>query len=339
MIRLFAALAFLIISQPSFAGDMVRNGGDLIVCDSAEFAGHTSAVLDFAAALTTTSNPNLVLPFETVSDLSMAIREKNQALADDLSHFLNDAVAQLGGYAKPHAFHQWKPSKLKLLNISDEELAERERLIASLPDSCIREAEGKKVIQLRQLVAREKETGRNRTTFYFDAEAMKLIEKRPDQLSFLLIHEWLWSHAKHANTVRELNWYLHSHEWKDMEGVEFLHALASMGFNFATDKTDVSPIIRIVPAGGLEPNGHERFKLPDHAIISEQTTKITFSNLLHAKVTVGAYLGGQSRELCTFQDTCVIEVSKIGEFPAALWVQQEPMRDPVWDIKFISLFK
>jgi hypothetical protein len=339
LIRVLSIVATLISSLTSYAGDMVRNGGDLIICDAAEFGEHKSALLDYAVALISNTNAEIELPFETISDLSLAIRQKDKNLADDLSFFIDEAMGQIYGNAMPNARNVWKPSKLRLLNIGDEELAEREQLVSALPDSCLHDVGGKKSVQLRQLVAREKETGRNRTTFYFDSEAMELIKDRPDQLSFLIIHEWLWSHAGHANTVRELNWYFHAYEWKTMDTVDFLNALASMGFNFSSEKTEVSPTIRIAPAGGVEPNGHERFTIPGHFVVSKMTTKVTFKNSLRTKVAIGAYIGSESRELCSFQIECTVDVSQIGEFPAALWVQREPMLDPIWDIKFISLFK
>jgi hypothetical protein len=125
----------------------------------------------------------------------------------------------------PHFTYVWEEASFGLVDIKDEDL------VSLLPENC-RGPNGQ--AQIIQAVVRQPSgfTGMpNKIVFGYQPKVLKeMHERAPLQLSFLLVHEWLWEFSQNVQVNRRVNRFLHSVEFQEMSRDQILSTLRAMGF-------------------------------------------------------------------------------------------------------------
>ena len=315
------------------AADTRHNGGDLVTCRSesgAEFKG--SFALDYLVGVSGTPEGRAAL-IQEPSSLSTYLLSKVPSAGRDLDEFMSDMWNQIHSQPIWSSKHVWRERRLGLNNLRDEELT------SPLPDNCYEGTGPDRVVKLRQIVVREEMPATRSIVFNFSRPVFEEIEHDPMQNSFLMIHEWLWSHADNADVVRNLNWFLHSKEMLDMEPSAVIFRLASMGFKFRSPSHDGdTATIKVTFTGRNEPNGRPQFQVPEYVFVSGDLNKIVFVSTGAERFLVRK-MDTFNVDLCTLRMECIVPHTAISSYPALLWVERDPLLDPIWDTKPVTLLQ
>ena len=116
--------------------------------------------------------------------------------------------------------HVWEPTDYQLTEINDEDLP----LAIEIPVNC--RENGK--LQLVQAVIRQNPTftGSKLIVYkYMPKIFEKLENEKPLQLSFLLIHEFLWSISDNVDRNRRINWFFHSADFQKLSRLDVIDRL------------------------------------------------------------------------------------------------------------------
>ncbi|MGI4991616.1 hypothetical protein ACRXCV_03255 [Halobacteriovorax sp. GFR7] len=186
-------------------GSRVGNGGDILLC------GNSIEVLDSYRAKNYSSDKMAINEEATPA----AIIEK---LENTIPHLGKSLRVFISNYKERQSFSDstyWSPED-ELINIEDEEL------MSKLPADC----------SLVQAVVRFKTA---RKIFFFNKEVFSNISE--EQLSWILVHEWLWDYLKSSSDIRDVNHFLHSYEFIDANESEMMSFLNKFDFN--VDKTQL----------------------------------------------------------------------------------------------------
>ena len=122
----------------------------------------------------------------------------------------------------------WNGVDLDLFNLNDEELVSNE-LAELLPYNC----KPQPVFNMpKQIVIREK-FSEDLIFFHFEKRLFQKLKNWPQQFSFLVVHEWLWSYFSSDNLegLRKANSFLHSTEFFLLSHDEIAKKLESFGFD------------------------------------------------------------------------------------------------------------
>lgn len=194
-------LTVLLWSTAAAAQVEVGNGGDVVLCNgqdgTAQFDGHYS--LDYVATFDFgNGNRDIVtLPFEEQLD-----RIEAQLYTKATTYWLSFREFRQflfnNNIANPYV---WRGHPYGLIKITDENLAHL------LPPYCY-SRNARDELDVIQAVVRETRPGK--VVFNYDPNVTALLRQVPNQLSFLVVHEWLWNFAPNAGVVREINRLLHS---------------------------------------------------------------------------------------------------------------------------------
>ena len=217
-----AALALLlpIFRYENAAANTMGNGGDGVECLSS--SANTLAgtfVLDFLVDYqhTEESSPFYTGPMLPQDRILTLLERKAPDLAASFRSFLTNAVAQIGHDPDFTSNEVWVPTDLTGVDTQDQELYE------TLPINC--RADG--VVKLKQAVVRTERV--DGIIYKYDRAIFNLWLTDPLQLSFILVHEWLWSHVDSADYIREVNQLLHRANADDIPDSQFEGILARLG--------------------------------------------------------------------------------------------------------------
>ncbi|MCO4753134.1 MAG: hypothetical protein KC478_01565 [Bacteriovoracaceae bacterium] len=108
----------------------------------------------------------------------------------------------------------------KLYDVQDENLYIR------IPENC-----DEKLLQAVNLVKSPFKR------YYFDSEVLGLIEKEGDELSWLIVHEWLRDFIDDSDVIRIVNAYIHSQDFLDASDIEVDETLGRLGITSGRGKT------------------------------------------------------------------------------------------------------
>lgn len=204
-------------------GNGVGNGGDAIICHSSEqnhFQGFYS--LDYLAFYDPLNPPVAVSSInDSLNHIENLLQQKLPELSQSFrrfrSHFLN--------VTDPSKEHFWIASPSGLADIKDENFH------ALVPENC----RWKNEIHLAQAMIRfdSKSPGDpdNKVIFYYSAGVIDAMESTDaHQVSFLLVHEWLWEHSHNVHRNRQLNYLLHSELFNKLSRKEVRDQLKAFDF-------------------------------------------------------------------------------------------------------------
>ncbi len=226
----FISLASILIfafAIKAHASGTVLNGGDAVFCKAtpgAQMQGLYS--LDY---LVTYDSSVQFFNARTVEDshrriwmlLNKNLPELQASFKVFSKNFLNK---------DPHFTYIWEEASFGLVDIRDEDL------VSLLPENC-RGASGQ--AQIIQAVVRQPSrfTGMpNKTVFGYQPKVLKeMHERAPLQLSFLLVHEWLWEFSQNVQVNRRVNKFLHSVAFQEMSRDQIISTLREIGFAIPGD--------------------------------------------------------------------------------------------------------
>jgi hypothetical protein len=223
-------------------GNGVGNGGDAVDCRTSPnnpFAGYQS--LDFLVQY------DPALPPVSVPDLESSLRRIEEGLRRNLPELLSDFQEFKQNIFNETDFQKkrvWEKAPFGLFDLKDEEL------VTLVPENC--KTDGKTSIVQAAIRVPSSLSGRPEDTYvykYVPEVVDKLKTANPVQLSFLLVHEWLWDFSRNVQRNRRMNYWLHSgrleswsrDEWvKNLEGIGFtLPGLPEPAFSPGTCEPDV----------------------------------------------------------------------------------------------------
>lgn len=212
-----------LFSTESRAPFEVLDGGDAIKCrrsSAGELDGYY--FLDYAVDYNIGQDDQYLSSDHPAEDiLDLLKRNQSKVLAASLEHFLNSAKKQLNSGPDFSSEEIWLPSALD--DLHDENLYER------LPIECKRLVVDRSQVNIQQAVVRS-ERG-NGIVFKYDRRVLQDFRSKPSQLSFLLIHEWLWYHMNNSDFIRDVNKFLHRKDTHRLSSVAFNQAILRLGVN------------------------------------------------------------------------------------------------------------
>lgn len=203
-----------------WAGGEVTNGGDAVFCiphSSSPYSGYYS--LDYLLTKDSASEQELLTGSwsEIFDEIAQQLATKFPPLGRDLKAFKKRVYAD--DFSSPYI---WKKATFGLIDIKDEMIIEK------LPLNCYEKFDDS-TIRIFQAVIREPRS--SSTIYNYDPEIIKQLENVEYQLSFLLLHEWLWSYSDDVRVIRDANRLLHSAEIKTLSSFELSKRLKILGLN------------------------------------------------------------------------------------------------------------
>jgi hypothetical protein len=198
---LITLLQILFLSSPVFSQVEVGNGGDMLHCQpssgTAIFSGYYS--LDYVATYDYgNENADIVeLPFNAQLDrIESILYEKATSYWLSFKEYRKQ-LFQNNITNK----YIWRGHPYGLISIEDERLAQ------ILPPYCM---SGNPTSNEEVIQAVIRETRPGMVIFNYDSNLIDRLNDNTNQMSFLVVHEWLWNFATNAGSIREVNRFLHS---------------------------------------------------------------------------------------------------------------------------------
>lgn len=205
----------------------VGNGGDVVACRQSpdnNLKGYYS--LDYLVTYEERTNP-LVETTDARANLeriARVLQDKVPGLGESLLRY-----TRLIENANPARHRLWREANFGLVDLKDE------YLVDTLPANCKTDGEVK-VVQaaIRLTPAAAGVVPRTITYKYVPSVFRDLEKSAPLQLSFLLLHEWLWDISGNVQSNRNINRLLHSQDLTTLSAPELIGKLKSLGID---DKT------------------------------------------------------------------------------------------------------
>jgi hypothetical protein len=210
-------------------GGEVDNGGDVIVCDASgenAFVGYFSLdyLLTYQGANSNADVSEVLSAENSLDRIEKILESKSVVLAKSLSTYRRF----LSNHSDRSLPRIWEEATFGLTDIKDEDM------IRLLPRNCYHRDEEDR-IHLIQAVIRESRPGQ--IIYHYDSQIQIELQSTDSlQLSFLLVHEWLWDHATSARVVRDANRYLHSKRAETDSAFELEQALTRIGLDLTRDE-------------------------------------------------------------------------------------------------------
>lgn len=212
------ALSF-ICTQVSLAGGvLIGNGGNIIRCSN-----HSDfQTLDLVIAR---GSMGKHVDTEPVQNLNASFKRIEKIIELNLPFALEsfrEFTRSIKNKNKSDVFI-WKNRFNGVDTVKDE--------IPPIPFRCRNNYESIEIIQtIVKYQVKNKETNLDQYIFEYDPEALKLIESRPLQISFMYVHEWLWVLTKDVKLNRKINYFLHTSLINELNGEEIKATLNKLGF-------------------------------------------------------------------------------------------------------------
>ena len=231
-------LILLLTHSVSWAGGFtVNNGGDAVVCQPAPMLNQLNGFysLDFMALFRADMPPVQVRSVaESLHRIEKLLHEKLPELAPSFSEFVGTLFNETQ-YFQPRI---WEKAAYGLVDLKDE------NFVSIVPSNCLQDGH----LMIVQAVIRQDPSAlglpKNKVLYRYVPEVIKnLIKTNPLQLSFLLVHEWLWDFSDNVERNRRINYLLHSKNLELWSREEWISALQNLGLNFkiAPPKNDQLP--------------------------------------------------------------------------------------------------
>ncbi len=235
-----------------FAGGTVENGGDLIVCrdenapepppirippiNPADPGDGKYFSLDYIYAIGAGSSPS---DFASIRDwedsqgrLVKILSGVSHGLLRSFSRFA-ESTQQMESLDNDNDLvrkREWS----KLLGLTRY----RTNKIDGIPENClVKQANGNgtivKIFSYFRAIIRIEKKSRRSIVYHYNPYFLKSkVMDSPLQLSFIMIHEWLWDYTQDSNVNRSVNNFLHSKEIEKMSSGEIRQRLIDLGLKF-----------------------------------------------------------------------------------------------------------
>lgn len=201
------------------SGD-IGSGGDLIRCSpTSENDLNGLYSLDYIVA-PAKDYARIKTWQESMKRIRKILADKLPELTDSFSTFHDDIFN-----TELKRDHIWEPTPYALIELSDENLD----LAVKIPDNC---RNNKNVLLIQAVIRQSKSySGTDTIVFKYMQKALDEVTD-PLQLSFLFVHEWLWSLSDNVDRNRRINALLHSRTIEDMDEFDLRFTLERLGFVF-----------------------------------------------------------------------------------------------------------
>jgi hypothetical protein len=215
MLKIALVFISLLSINLSYAGGvLIGNGGTVIRCSNDSHFSSLDYIMTknmLGKSITTSHKKTLQASFQRILNL---LENKAPALYDSFNEF-----TILVGNKNPAKKYHWIAPKNGIDIINDE--------IINLPFSC-RNTRGS--VEIVQAIVRKNVN--DKVVFEYDSDIFSQLEKAdPLQLSFLLVHEWLWDISPNLQENRQLNYFFHSTLFDKMSVEQVKAYLEKFEFN------------------------------------------------------------------------------------------------------------
>ena len=219
-------LAFVLSSrQASSNSAVVGNGGNTLFCKD-DTGIDQEYTLDFV-----TEGFGRDSIFREVNSLEQSM-EQISVIIDKNSYVLPYFSFQFNTFSKDilntlddSRYNFWENVQGPLEETHDQNL---ER---PLPENCLINGKPKLFQAFRRHGSRYVDSGTETTVYKYDEEILSRLKSRPLQLSFLIVHEWLWSISGDVQVNRKINALLHSKAITQMNVIQVQRAFQQAGLN------------------------------------------------------------------------------------------------------------
>ena len=222
---------FVVNALEALAGGVVDSGGDTVLCSSSNHSGEVHRSLDFL--LTDRPDGYDLQPVASVEEslarISAIIHEKLPELKSSWDDF-SSQIFNTEGITRV-----WTASSYGLREIGDEDLNSTE----TVPENC----KSNDRIRIVQTVARTDSDRIPRQKIYYSYVPTVIDELKstnPMDLSFLLVHEWLWDHSKNVRENRQITRFFHTKQFKSMSRQAIIAKLEALYFYIPNLSQDYS---------------------------------------------------------------------------------------------------
>lgn len=218
MLKYFLLFLSLILSVETYAGGvLIGNGGNIIRCSG---DSHFQS-LDFIISRNMFGNKVKIIPAASLNQslkrIESLLNEKLPQLVDSFRDFTNSIKNK-----NKSPLYSWQIPPYGIGSIIDE--------ISPIPFRCRNSLGGVEIYQtIIRYDYKYDDATKNKVVFKYDPDALKLIENNYIQMSFLMVHEWLWGYTSDIKVNRKLNYYLHSTLFNSVEASEAESILKSYG--------------------------------------------------------------------------------------------------------------
>lgn len=209
------------------AGGAVGNGGDLVQCRSTSTHQIEYKSLDYLLTITSLEDRDFLHVTslnDSLQKIQKLLDEKIPELAPSFRNFIQHLWNE--NLNKPII---WEKSPFGVTPIHDEEIGSAHTIPPQCRESGKKDAPILLVQAIIRLRERFSETEAKRVYAYMDELIHEVKQKDPLQISFLLIHEWLWDHSKNVERNRRINRLLHSPSFHKLNTNEIKSILQSLG--------------------------------------------------------------------------------------------------------------
>ncbi len=212
-------------------GGHVGNGGNALQCHPSP-ANHLDGIysLDYVLTLDSATGDDGLSPVADWSSSAVRLQRLLEEKVPGLAPSFADFVRQL--YNRDYGQNSvwspqtrvWEPAPFGLVKLDDQEL------VSLLPENCSENG----TFKIIQAVVRQRpgSSGAPDSTVvyrYFPQVLDQLNRQSPLQLSFVLVHEWLWDVSRNVDRNRRVNRFLHSRDFEQMSASQANAVLRGMG--------------------------------------------------------------------------------------------------------------
>ena len=208
-------------------GNDMGNGGDFVLCEPSpenKLSGYYA--LDYVL-----TKDIALFTIAEVNDLEASMLRIHQGLKK-IPHLARSFRRFWESYRDKAISRRgiWEGAELELVDIKDEAIVSP----VIIPDNCRGPRATADTLKLKQAVIRmfRRISGSPASVYVYDKELVESVEtSKPLQMSFLLVHEWLWSHSQNVNRNRRVNHFFHSVQFPLLSEAELIETLTAMGLD------------------------------------------------------------------------------------------------------------
>jgi hypothetical protein len=238
MVSLFLFPLLISLQAAATGGSTVGNGGDFVQClDSQNEPKYIYKSLDYLLTLDDNGDSDLIESKSlngTLTEVQKVIDRNFPELTFSFREFLrtlwNSDVQES---------RIWEPAAFGVLPIGDEEIGSGHLI----PLSCRQKSGETYSVNLVQAIVRLRERfnpDQPKRVYAYMSDLIKSVQKSdPVQVSFLLVHEWLWDYSKNVERNRRINRLLHSRSFHQLNVQEARSMLSGLGFLFPDEENQM----------------------------------------------------------------------------------------------------
>lgn len=203
LIALFTATGIAAAAAAGNDGSLVGNGGVTIACHQtpgAAFVGYFT--LDYLLDYRTEGPLAQLAPVASWEQSRRRLQVQLQRLSPVLAQSFADFSSQILQQREVRG-RVWTPFDLTRIDSGDQEINR------NLPPNCYVPKAGGLAPDVRQTALRRYLTSTVQYLYQKDILETQLT-RQPLQFSFFMVHEWLWDFTESVQSLRDVNWLLHS---------------------------------------------------------------------------------------------------------------------------------